>query len=1016
MATCVVCGKQNEPDARFCSACGSALAGEKAPRETRKTVTVLFSDVAGSTALGERLDPEAMRKAMARYFQTARRILEHHGATVEKFIGDAVMAVFGIPRVHEDDALRAVRAALELRDVVTELELRIGVNTGDVVAGGGETLVTGDAVNVAKRLEQAAASGEVLLGERTYRLTRGAVEVVPLEPLEAKGKAEPVPAYRLVAIAEGAPAFPRRLDTAFVGRSQELAQLQQAYARAVREQSCHLFTLLGPPGIGKSRLCQEFVDGVADSALVVRGHCLPYGDGITYWPLVEILRELGEPAHAVQLLEGEPDARRIVNDVLAGVGLAEGSVRPEETNRAVRKLLEALAREKPLVVLLDDLQWAEQTFLDLVEHVADLSRDAPLLLVCPARAELLDVRHGWGGGKHNATTLLLEPLSDGEADALITNLLADAQLDDAARERITAAAEGNPLFVEQMLAMLSENAGGEARVPPTIQALLAARLDRLEPDELDLLECAAVVGKEFWTRAIVELGADPAVLDGLVRKELIRPHRSTAFTSDDAYRFRHQLIQDAAYDAIPKERRAALHEGFANWLQVHLSQFDEIVGYHVERAYGYRAELGEPAPELAQRGGRLLGAAGLRAADRADLMAAINLLSRAAALLDPDDDLRLELLPHLGYAYFDVGELDRSGACFDEAAERAARAGRPVTASRARVGRHAVNLMVSSSMSEVRDALGREIAALEELEDHNALAEAYREAAKVESHLGRTEAADRLFAHAAENARLGGNRRVEADVLLWRLAMQCWGYLPASAGLRETEKLLEQGVTGLGEAFVLIVRGRYRALQGDVAGGRADVEAGRSLLRDYGAAFYIAGSGQEHGELEREAGEPARAEVPLREAYDMYCEMGGGTLSSLAAAMLGRVVLEQGRIDEADELAAISAATSASDDVANQIEWRTARTGVLAARDELIEAESVAREAVVLAEQTDFLEMHARALLSLAGVLAHAGRADEIRPILEEAIRLYERKESVPAAERARARLRDLASLALPTE
>src|SRR5215210_7429934 len=317
MSACPQCGKQNEPDARFCSACGTALAAPEPAREVRKTVTVLFCDVTGSTALGERLDPEATRKLMARYFEQARTILERHGASVEKFIGDAVMAVFGIPQVHEDDALRAARAALELRDAVDELELRIGVNTGEVVAGSGETLVTGDAVNVAARLEQAAQSGEVLIGEPTHRLVRDAVEAEPVEPIAAKGKVAPVAAYRLLAVREGVDSFARRLDAPLVGREEELAQLQQAHARAVREGSSHLFTLLGPPGIGKSRLAREFLAARGEEAIVVSGRCLSYGEGITYWPLVEVLRDLGEPADVVQLLEGEPDAQRIVNDVLA---------------------------------------------------------------------------------------------------------------------------------------------------------------------------------------------------------------------------------------------------------------------------------------------------------------------------------------------------------------------------------------------------------------------------------------------------------------------------------------------------------------------------------------------------------------------------------------------------------------------------------------------------------------------------------------------------------------------------
>jgi class 3 adenylate cyclase/tetratricopeptide (TPR) repeat protein len=1012
MAACPSCGKDNEPGARFCSACGAQLAKASGASEARKTVTVLFCDVMGSTALGERLDPEATRKLMARYFEIARTILERHGASVEKFIGDAVMAVFGIPQVHEDDALRAARAAVELRDSVTDLELRIGINTGEVVAGSGETLVTGDAVNVAARLEQAAAPGTILLGEQTYRHVRDAVEVETVEPIEAKGKSEPLAAYRLVRAIEGAGPFVRRLDSPLVGRERELAQLEEAYARAEKERSCHVFTVLGAPGIGKTRLTQEFVTGLDGRATVVAGRCLSYGEGITYWPLVEMLRGLGDVDAVQQLAEAEPDARQIVNDVFAGIGLAEGTVRPEETSRAVRRLFEALAVKRPLVVVVDDLQWAEPTFLDLVDHVADLSREAPMLLLILARPDLLEVRPGWGSGKHNATSLLLEPLSPDNADVLMTTLAGD-DLDAAVRERIASAADGNPLFVEQMLAMLNEErTNGDVQVPPTIQALLAARLDRLEPPERTLLECASIVGTEFWLRAVTELGATSSALPALARKELIRPHRSDVFPRDDAYRFRHQLILDAAYGSIPKEQRAALHERFAGWLEQQLSEFAEIVGYHFEQAFRYRAELGEPDPaalQLADRAGRLLGAAGLRAADRADVPAAINLLTRAVELLPPDDERRLELLHHLGFAHFDAGSLQQATTCFTEAAERATEADRRVLRSRATVGLLAVSLMRGQVMTDVLEGIEREIAALEESNDPTGLAEAYREAAKVVSHTGKTEEADGLFEQAVVNARLSGSRRIEYDVFMWRLAMQCWGYLPASAGIRIADELLAQRAGGMAGAFALVVRGRYRALQGDLAGGRADMAAGRTLIRDFGAAFYIAGSGQENGQLELESGEPAAAEIPLRETFEMYEEMGGGALSGAAASLLSRSLVDQGRLEEADELAQIAAERLPLDDVFGQIEWRLVRARVLARRGELADAEALARESVTLGESTDYFEHHAEGCLALAEVLAREGRAEEAQRAVDDAVRVYERKESVVGVRRARALLAEIA-------
>ncbi len=638
MTVCASCGAENREGARFCDSCGGALAEAERPREQRKTVTVLFCDVIGSTARAERLDPEATRATMTRYFETARAAIERHGGTVEKFIGDAVMAVFGVPQVHEDDALRAVRAALELRDSV-EIEVRIGVNTGQVVTGQGDTLVTGDPVNVAARLEQAAGIGEVLLGTDTYRLIRDAVDVELLPPLEAKGKSEPLTAYRLVAIT-GEEAYIRRFDAPLVGRERESRLLAGAWERVLSERACALFTILGPAGVGKSRLAQEFLAEI--DATVVSARCLSYGEGITYWPAVEIVK---------QLLGTEP-----ADDPAVDALLGHGQAATDEIAFGVRKLLEARAAERPLIVLLDDLHWGEPAFLDLVEQVADLSRDAPILLVCLARPELLDRRPGWSGGKLNATSVLLEPLAADETDELIDGLLDGHPLDIGLRRRIAVAAEGNPLFVEEMLAMVHERGADEVSVPPTIQALLAARLDQL-PRPSGRRSSAARSRVRCSTAAPSRHSQpeEPTVaahLLGLVRKELVRPSPAM-LAGDDAFRFRHLLIRDAAYEALPKATRAELHERFADWMGEHgdeLVELDEIIGYHLEQAARYRLELGKPAPELAARAAALLAATGVQALDRVDMHAAANLLTRAIELLGPDDPALVPVLAALAEA------------------------------------------------------------------------------------------------------------------------------------------------------------------------------------------------------------------------------------------------------------------------------------------------------------------------------------------------------------------------------
>ena len=587
---CATCGAENRREARFCDSCGAALAGGPA-REQRKVVTVLFCDVSGSTALGESLDPEALRSTMARYFDVARVAIERHGGTVEKFIGDAVMAVFGVPTIREDDALRAVRAAEELRERV-EIDVRIGVNTGEVVTGSGDSLVTGDAVNVAARLEQAAAPGEVLIGSETYELVRGAVEVELLPPLEAKGKASPLTAYRLLALT-GDAAVARRVDAPLVGRGTERRLLADAWERACAERACSLFTILGAAGVGKSRLAAEFLEGL--DATVLRGSCLSYGDGITYWPVVEVVKQL--------LGESEPP------NVGVSALLGRGQAAADEIAFAARKLFESAAAERPLIILFDDLQWGEPTFLDLVEHVAEWSRDAPILLLCLARPDLLERRAGWGGGKHNATTVLLEPLTPSETNELIDHLLEGVALEPRLRERIRSAAEGNPLFVEQMLAMV-ESSPGAVTVPATIQALISARLDQLPTAERAALERGAVEGQVFHRGAVAALAPDDrnvtANLMGLVRKELVRPSAAT-LPDDDAFRFRHLLIRDAAYDALPKSARAELHGRFAAWIEERapdLVELDEILGYHLEQAAVYRAELWYPGSRPCRGRGR----------------------------------------------------------------------------------------------------------------------------------------------------------------------------------------------------------------------------------------------------------------------------------------------------------------------------------------------------------------------------------------------------------------------------
>jgi class 3 adenylate cyclase/tetratricopeptide (TPR) repeat protein len=1005
MLECPACGYGNAPGAKFCNECGSPLAAPStAAREQRKTVTVLFCDVTGSTELGERLDPEALRALLARYFERMRTIVERHGGTVEKFIGDAVMAVFGVPVVHEDDALRALRAAVEMRAAFPELGIqgRIGVTTGEVVTGTEERLATGDAVNVAARLEQAAQPGEILVGEETLRLTRDAAEVEAVEPLSLKGKSVPILAHRLLSVG-GDEGVTRRLVGAMVGREREQRLLSSAWERIVSENTCQLFTILGPAGVGKSRLAAEFLGSRSD-ALVVRGRCLPYGEGITYWPVVEVVKQL-EKDHADAVSAGA------VRALVADEQVVTSS---EEIAWGFRKLLEAVASTRPVVCVFDDLQWGEETFLDLVEHVADLSRDAPILLLCMARPELLDRRPGWAGGMVNAANVLLEPLDAGETDRLIESL---AHVDEGLRARIREAAEGNPLFVEEMVAMVKESPDGDVVVPPTIQALLAARLDQLDAAEREVLQCGSVEGRVFHRGAVAVLASDePPVtnrLTALVRKELVRPDRPQ-LPGDDAFRFRHLLIRDTAYDALPKAARAELHERFADWLEENgtsLVELDEILAYHLEQAFRYRLELAVPERELeslALRAGERLEAAALRANDRTDIPAAVNLLERATRLLAANPSRRLRLLPALGRALVDSAEWERAERVLNEAVEEGRSSGETQVAADAVID--LCQLRLHADPTTTHDQVAAEVAdavrLLERYGDEAALARAADLSGRLLFWQGRSEAGFAENERAVLHARRAGNRAQELETLRFAISMSFHGPTPVEEVLRQIDALEEQAPGhSILKVNMLRFRGELEAMQGAFETGRALVGQARAVATELGLRSMLA-SGVAHsvGEIELLAGEPVRAERELRPGCEALDEIGDwGHLVTLIP-YLTDALLAQGRGHEARPLVDRAFDNLLADDADGQIGLRRVRARLLAEQGDLDEAERVAREAVARAEATDYLTVRGLALNDLAEVLTLAGRPGEAADAFEQAAATFDRKGSVVFASRARAR------------
>jgi class 3 adenylate cyclase/tetratricopeptide (TPR) repeat protein len=988
VAVCAVCNHESETPFKFCPECGAPAAAQPAAREQRKVVTVLFCDITGSTSLGERLDPEPLRALLARYFDRMRAIVESHGGTVEKFIGDAVMAVFGVPVLHEDDALRAVRAAVEMRDALPGLGLegRIGVMTGEVVTGTEERLATGDAVNVAARLEQAAEPGEVLIGDETLRLVRSAVEVEPVEPLALKGKAEPIAAHRLLSVARD---ITRAFGTPMVGRERQQRMLADAFAAAVADRACHLVTVLGPAGVGKSRLVAEFLARL--DARVVRGRCLSYGEGITYWPVVEVLKQLGvEPADGpLASLLGRSDAVTTADDIAWAFG----------------KTLEEAAAEQPLFCVLDDLHWAEPALLDLVESVADWSRGAPILLLCIARPDLLDKRQGWAGGKLNATTLLLEPLTAEETEQLIAALLEGAPIDAALRTRIAEAAEGNPLFVEEMLALVRESGGSEVVVPPSIHALLAARLDQLDPAERSVLERGAVEGKLFH-RTVVEALApeEPQVrsrLLTLVRRELVRPDRAI-LVGDDAYRFRHLLIRDAAYDGLPKSTRADLHEQFAAWLAEHgldLVELDEIVGYHYEQACRYRRELGEAVePGLAAAARKRLVEAAGRALLRLDAHAAINLLRRAEQVVDAP----LELVDQLNLldALFFSGNMRDA---YELAGERAADADDPITRRCLLLeqGIYRMYVQPQGATEELAALVSESLPTFQAAGDDVALHVVHSGAAQLA--WNRALMDDSL--HAAELSvehadRVGLPHRVYG-LLPHLAAARFHGVTPLSElidWLDETEAAgRSHPAHRTQRALALALLGRLDEARRLIAQARAEVVE-RGLV---GVPRAITTSMA--GEVEAIAGDCAASLALSGDAVALFEEAGErGWLSTIVAAR-GENHYRLGDLEQAEADAGRALELGASDDAITQMLARQVQAKVAARRGDFVRAEERAREAVAIGNETEMLTAAADAYADLGEVLHLAGKEDEARAAIDEAIARYERKGNVVGAARARA-------------
>ncbi len=1012
-------------------------------------MTLLFCDMSGSTAMGERLDAESVRDMMQLYFRTMRTIIERHGGTVEKFVGDAVMAVFGVPQSHEDDAVRAVRAAHEMQLRAGELSadlmarygsgigVRIGVNTGEGVVGDPatqHTFVTGDAVNVAARLEQRAKPGEILIGSLTERLARRHITSEAVEPLALKGKANRVAAFRLTSLRQigAAPAEVRGM----VGRTTELAFLVDEFRSVVQHGSCRLVTVAGEPGAGKSRLVQQFATHVAGTANVLWGRCLAYGQGITFWPLGEIVRAAASISADDARSDSLEKLRAVVAPgeaiaelVAAAVGIVEGQATSAEINWAVRRFFEALTRrEGPVVAVVDDLQWAEPALLDLLESLAERV-EAPLLLMCVSRPELSQSRPDW------PISLSLGALDAQSVEDLVAELL-PGDVSAEIRAKVLHAAGGNPLFIEELCASaIVADAGADKAEPrrdtdawnvPTVDALIGARLDRLAESQRSVIERAAVEGEVFHQGAVVELSPVsqqaevPAVLDELKQADLLLG-ADPSLPQEVALRFRHLLIRDVAYRQSSKKERADLHARFAAWLidvaQDRIGEYEEIVGFHLEQSLQFRRELGidgDRERALALAAAQRLASAGRRALARSDAAAAANLLGRARALMSDLDRGLPSLLLDLGMAHFAIGSLTQAGEEFNSAAEAAERLGNPSTRARALVESQYV-LMAIDPTARPDDliSLGSDaVAVLTSEGDHRALARTKFLVSQMHSHWGHFSAAAEWLEAAVRHAQQAGDRAQEAELLPWTAMCIARGPTPSSVGIRRLEALRERAESTSG---LRLAAGGAKAMLALLYARRGQFEQARTMYRgslaileEYGLALLAAANAEGRGEVELLAGNPVAAERELRRGFDQLQRMGETGYLSTVAARLAAALEAQGRDEEAAVFVQASQATAGADDLASQTLWRQAQAIILARTGNAGAGRQLATEAVALADQSDSPDTQADARMALAQVERTGGRKAEARASAKSALTLYLQKGSTGSAAAAEAFLGDI--------
>jgi class 3 adenylate cyclase len=1033
--------------------CGLGL-GRPERQRFRRTVTILFADLVGSTALGERLDPEALTALLTTYFEMARTIIEGHGGTVVKYIGDAVMAVFGLPVAHEDDAMRAVRAAFEVQQAIGRLNpelsvsygvtiaARMGVHTGEIAGEGpvDENLVFGDTANTAARLEQNAGPGEVLISRATHGLVRDQVVVEQLPAMAVKGKAEPVSTLRLISVPPVRSAHDQ-VRPPMVGRDAELAELIDRFHLSLADDGFDAVSIVGEAGVGKSRLLAAFTEAVADEATVLSGRCLPYGEGITYWPVLEIIQQAAGIEHddasvvaieKLHQLATNDEERRAVEWIGQAIGLTEAAGTSEAIAWASVTLLRRWAQSGPIVLALEDLHWATETLLSLVELVVNTLVGEPVFVVATFRPQLLEappVRDGLTGWP----SLHLQPLAEPDARRLITSLLGvppDAPLE----AKLMAASGGNPLYLAQMATMLVEEGlvetiGGQTvatlaavtPVPASIHALLTARIDGLPKEEATALCRAAVWGKEFDLSDLVDLLPQHLRpdIDRLTDALCSRGFLVRSGSRDTTMSFEHLLVRDVAYEQLTKETRSELHHAAARrieaWVGEGGAQYDAIIGNHLELSYRYQTEIRSSMtvdPATAAAAAKYLLRAGRRALLRQDATAACSLLMRVVGLLRVDDGKRARVEVELGEALLASGRLRDAERQFSQVTS--ALGASSDTKSLAELCLTEVNMYLSppdvDGTLHVQEDAQRAMFLFSELGDDHAVNRAAWLTFMTAMKLGQIEVArkaiDQLSAVADRTVELRSGRLAAA----WAM-IEAWGPTPVPEALAATASILEQ-VHGdpSAEPLVLSVHAFLLALEGEIVAARQMLSRQRELLENSGQRMLLWASwGQATGRVELSAGEPARAEGPLRESYVALTEVGERGFASTVAGQLAHVLIALGRHGDAIEFVE-ACKVAAQGDVLSEILWRTASARLLGNRGECDEAVALADAAVAIAFETEWPNVQGDALLDQSRILRECGREHAVEPAAA-ALSVYRKKQNRVGTTRAERLLEALGGL-----